>query len=99
MRNGVILLVSAGLSFGLGIGLSGALPDMVGGPLGGTATPITTDTLDYCNRLAQELAEAVEAPDATRQLWTEGTRLCREGHIRGGILRLRRAMVMVHAGK
>jgi hypothetical protein len=98
MRNALILLVSAGLSLGLGIGLSSALPGLSEGAASDAATPVTTDTLDYCNRLAREVA-ALRAPDTARELTSEGQTLCREGQIRGGILRLRRAMVMVHEGK
>jgi hypothetical protein len=60
------------------------------------ATEITTDTLQYCNRLAGEVARTPSPPPQARDLMAEGERLCSDGHIRGGIIRLRRAMILVH---
>jgi hypothetical protein len=96
MRMPVILLISAGLALGLGIGVSATLPGALLGRADQTATPVTTDTLEYCHRLAAELASAQVTPADTRQLTTDGLLLCQQGQIRGGILRLRRAMLMLH---
>jgi hypothetical protein len=60
------------------------------------ATEITTDTLQYCNRLAGEVAQTPSPPPQARDLMAEGQRLCTGGHIRGGIIRLRRAMIVLH---
>lgn len=62
---------------------------------------VTTDTPAYCQRLSDQVSERLRGmeappPDVVR-LSDEGERLCDEGQIRGGILRLRRAwMMMAH---
>ena len=67
------------------------------GPSGApAAAEVTTDTLEYCNRLAQELMQAHYAPESALELRAEGQQLCQNGQIRGGILRLRRASVLMH---
>ncbi len=71
----------------------------------GAETPppleVITDTPAYCQRLSDQVSQKVRTmeqppPDVIR-LSDEGERLCDEGQIRGGILRLRRAwLLMVH---
>ena len=57
--------------------------------------PITSDTPGYCLGLAQRMAEdAVTMPPQVRVLWEQGRDLCQRGHIRGGLIRLRRAMMI-----
>jgi hypothetical protein len=81
----------------LGAGLSSALAD------GGYSEPgpmqVMTDTPEYCWHLAAEVAEARRAapvtPPPVRVLAEEGQRMCGSGMIRGGILRLRRALLLL----
>ena len=65
------------------------------------ATRVTTDTPDYCNQLySQASAEAQKTPAAlTSQvdsLVERGQKMCQAGQIRGGIIRLRRALMLMH---
>ena len=60
---------------------------------------VTTDTPEYCLQLAAEVAEARRAAPATPPrvglLAQEGERMCGNGMVRGGILRLRRALLLL----
>ena len=56
--------------------------------------PITTDTPDYCLSLARRVESAPDMPQQARMLWQEGRDMCQRGHIRGGLARLRRAMLI-----
>ncbi|HUC16655.1 MAG TPA: hypothetical protein VMA37_03090 [Acetobacteraceae bacterium] len=63
--------------------------------------PLLTDTPQYCVELSDEVEEVRQslvspAPPEVEQLAEEGRRLCAMGEIRGGIVRLRRAMVLLH---
>lgn len=65
------------------------------------ATRVTTDTPDYCNQLySQASAEARKTPVALAAevdtLVARGQQMCRAGQIRGGIIRLRRALMLMH---
>ena len=64
---------------------------------------ITTDTPEYCWHLANEVAatprEFRQLPPDVRVLAVEGQRMCDHGLIRGGIMRLRRALLMLRAGQ
>ncbi len=62
--------------------------------------PLLTDTPQYCAELSDEVEEVRQslvspAPPEVEQLAEEGRRLCAMGEIRGGIVRLRRAMVLL----
>jgi|BEDMetMinimDraft_2_1075160.scaffolds.fasta_scaffold03788_2 hypothetical protein len=73
-------------------------------PTGGTAEDaarVTTDTAAYCDALRAEVETArAKAARAVQQevtvLETEGTHLCQTGQVRGGIIRLRRALTLMH---
>ncbi len=56
--------------------------------------PVTTDTSSYCLSLARRMEEAGTMPPEIRVLWEEGRDMCQRGHIRGGLARLRRAMMI-----
>jgi hypothetical protein len=60
---------------------------------------VTTDTPEYCGHLAGRIATAQATLADNRPevmtLATEGQHLCAIGHIRGGIVRLRRALIML----
>ncbi|MGH7120837.1 MAG: hypothetical protein ACREFP_17935 [Acetobacteraceae bacterium] len=62
---------------------------------------LLTDTPHYCAELFTDI-EATEqtllqpAPPAVGRLTVEGQQLCALGEVRGGVIRLRRAMVLLH---
>jgi hypothetical protein len=64
---------------------------------------VMSDTPEYCWHLANEVAaeqhEAREPSPDVRMLAGEGQRMCDHGLIRGGILRLRRALLLLRAGQ
>jgi hypothetical protein len=66
---------------------------------------VMTDTPEYCVTLRERLDRMpADAPTVVlsevRDLETEGRRLCDSGETRGGILRMRRAlMLMMHASR
>ena len=56
---------------------------------------ITSDTPDYCLSLAQRMAsETLSMPPEVLGLWEQGRDLCQHGHVRGGLQRLRRALMI-----
>jgi hypothetical protein len=58
----------------------------------------TTDTVEYCDHLMKRFAAVVpNRPKRPRAaiMADEGNRLCRQGHTRPGILRLRRALMLL----
>jgi hypothetical protein len=64
-------------------------------------TRVTSDSPEFCALLSDMLRQNVRAlpfgpvPDEVRMLGREGRRMCREGHIRPGILRIRRALLIL----
>ncbi len=64
-------------------------------------TRVTSDSPEFCAQLAAMLRQDVRThqlapvPDEVLMLGREGRKMCREGHIRPGILRIRRALVML----
>jgi hypothetical protein len=61
---------------------------------------VTTDTPAYCQRLSDQVGERMRElktppPADVMRLSGEGERLCDEGQTRGGILRLRRAWLLI----
>lgn len=60
---------------------------------------VTTDTPQYCLHLLDEVSElmrlAPSPPPEVSSLSTEGQRMCGEGQTRGGIMRLRRALLLL----
>lgn len=60
---------------------------------------VTTDTLEYCLQLHDRVEEmsrvAPAPPPEVTSLATEGQHLCEQGQLRGGILRLRRALMLL----
>ena len=68
----------------------------------GDAPPavVTTDTPEYCHRLIDRISELIGSvpqppPVSVNSLSNEGRRLCDEGRTRPGILRLRRALMLL----
>jgi hypothetical protein len=89
-------------STGLGLLLlSGALDHSSGAESGPIV--VTTDTPEYCHRLLDRISEALQStggppPVEVASLSTEGKRMCNDGLTRGGILRLRRALLLLEQG-
>lgn len=87
-------VVAVPLSVGLGLAV---MPSAV---VGQSAPPqVTTDTPQYCLQLLDEVSEQVRVyahpPQEVTNLSTEGQRMCDQGQTRGGIMRLRRALVLL----
>jgi hypothetical protein len=91
-------------SVGLGLGLllmCGALVASAGGD--SIPAVVTTDTPEYCQKLFDRISQAIHAattppPVEVASLSTEGERMCNDGLTRGGILRLRRALLILEQG-
>jgi hypothetical protein len=80
---------------GLGVG-SGLFSSVAGES---TPETVTSDTLSYCRHLALQLDQLKSAnsnpPQTVNELYVAGKDMCESGSIRGGILRLRSAIVML----
>jgi len=63
---------------------------------GGGPMVVTTDSRDYCRTLSSAIERHKSLPVEVRELKAEGDGLCREGRIRGGITRLRRALLVLN---
>jgi hypothetical protein len=65
---------------------------------------VTTDTPEYCLQLLDRVSAMVNVasappPSEVTSLSTEGQRMCDHGQLRGGIARLRRALLLLqHPG-
>ena len=64
------------------------------------APEVMTDTAEYCTRLYERVTVMlrqghVAAQDEVVVLSSAGHRMCEQGHTRSGILRLRRALVIM----
>jgi hypothetical protein len=55
---------------------------------------ITSDTPEYCEQLQARVAQFGFGDPDVQRLVTEGKRMCDHGEIRGGIARMRRALMM-----
>lgn len=68
------------------------------------AQMVTSDTPEYCLQLFDRVSELVRGagtppPQEVTALSSEGQRMCDQGKTRGGIMRLRRALLlMTHEG-
>jgi hypothetical protein len=60
---------------------------------------VTSDTGAYCQILLAQIRAHGALPPAVRDLQAEGRDLCNEGQIRGGINRLRRALMVLHSSQ
>ena len=57
---------------------------------------VTSDTKAYCVDLASRVDATGNMPPHARVLWELGRSMCENGHVRGGLFRLRRAMQIIH---
>jgi hypothetical protein len=93
-------VIAASLALAIGSASALSQPDA---PSSTDTMRVTTDTAQYCDSLADMVAQASRAhPGAepqARSLAEEGLRMCDEGLIRGGLARLRRALLMLQSEK
>jgi hypothetical protein len=86
------------------LGLGAAAAWLGVAPVASQSPPqqVTSDTPEYCLHLLDRVSEMVRVagsppPQEVTFLSSEGQRMCDQGQTRGGILRLRRAlMLMMH---
>lgn len=83
-----------------------ASPPAAPAPPAGATGPmrVTTDTPEYCVELSERVTHAERTPAPQHspevdQLAAEGQHMCAIGLIRGGLLRLRRAWMLLRAGQ
>jgi hypothetical protein len=86
----------AGLAAGVGVVLSVMLPGTPPAP----PVIVTSDTRVFCQHLSHKLSDMVRVSPRPPELEVltlgdEGRHLCDIGEIRGGILRLRRGMMLL----
>ena len=87
-------LVALPATIGLGLGVAPV-------SVSGQARPeqVTTDTPQYClqrlDRISALARGRTDPPQEVADLSSEGQRMCDQGQTRGGILRLRRALVLL----
>ncbi len=60
---------------------------------------LTTDTLAYCAQLTKQVVDRHSIIADVQRLLAEGRDMCDRGEVRGGIRRLRRALVILHHRK
>lgn len=63
----------------------------------GAPMVVTSDTRAYCLSLSDRIHHYGAMPQEVRELETEGRDLCEQGRVRGGINRLRRALMVLRA--
>ncbi len=87
----------------LGMGATASMSQTAPPPPTSGEVRVTTDTPEYCAKLAERVARDEKArPNAPRQaeeLAEEGHHMCDSGLIRGGLVRLRRAWLMLRTVK
>ena len=89
------------------IGLGGIVVWLSMAPVVGQAPPqrVTSDTTEYCLHLKDRVSQMMRGagsppPHEVIFLSSEGVRMCDHGQTRGGILRLRRALLLMqHQGE
>ena len=57
---------------------------------------VTSDSSAYCRSLSGAIEAHGALPREVRELKVEGDGMCNEGQVRGGIARLRRALMVLH---
>ena len=82
-----------------GLGLPSSLSSAANDP-----TQVTTDTPDYCRQLrlmVEDVMHRATTPPSGRVavLAEEGGQMCEQGLVKGGVVRLRRALIMLRAAE
>jgi hypothetical protein len=87
----------------LALGAATALSQPAPPPPSAGPARVTSDTAEFCERLAERVARAEQmrpnAPRQVEELAEEGHSMCSVGLIRGGLVRLRRALLMLRSEK
>jgi hypothetical protein len=95
----MLIARTAAVAIVLGLAAAGTRAQTAPPPPTGGEARVTTDTPEYCDSLAARVARDEKArPNAPRQaeeLAEEGHHMCATGLIRGGLVRLRRAWLML----
>lgn len=91
------MIRAAVLSVSLLLGGLGITPASAGDP---SAPRVTSHSVEYCDwlviRVNAMIYEArVPPPSDVVDLAAEGQRMCGQGQVRGGIMRLRRALMLI----
>ena len=60
---------------------------------------VTTDSRAYCRTLSRQIETYRNLSREVRDLQAEGGMLCDQGQVRGGINRLRRALMAIRSGQ
>ncbi len=86
----------AGITAGVGLVLLTGVHGVIRSP----PFVVTTDTQRYCRQLLERVTELVRmsaapVPTEVASLSVEGRQLCDEGQVRGGVIRLRRAVMVM----
>jgi hypothetical protein len=61
-----------------------------------SAEYVTSDTVGYCDTLADKMQAARDMPADARALLVEGRAMCEHGRVVGGLRRLRLVMMIMH---
>jgi hypothetical protein len=93
-------LSGACLPLGASILILGAPVSAQMGAGGSQPMQITTDTPEYCQKLLSRISDLIRlatapVPHEATNLTTEGRRMCDHGQTRGGIMRLRSALMII----
>jgi hypothetical protein len=93
----------------LAVTLAATVAAPLGGLAGHAAAPedgadkqvmvVTTDSSAYCRTLSGTIEAHGALPREVRELKAEGDGLCKQGQVRGGITRLRRALLVLRMGQ
>jgi hypothetical protein len=88
---------------GMGLLSSGISVSAQVGPVQPAPMEITTDTPEYCRKLLNRISDLVRlatapVPRDASDLAAEGQRMCDHGQTRGGIMRLRSALMIMEKG-
>src|SRR5947209_8360279 len=97
-RMRVLALASACLPLGAALLLSGPPVSAQVNEAGAPPMEVITDTPEYCQKLLNRISDLVRlatapVPHEAANLTKEGRRMCDHGQTRGGIMRLRSALM------
>jgi len=99
---GAMKRIITGPGCALLVGLSGltAGAEEPATPVNGGVPKVTSHSIEYCNKLATRIdalvfGAHVPPPSDVTELSVEGKRMCEHGQMRGGIMRLRKALMMM----
>ncbi len=85
------------LAVALVVGILGAGASSRAEPSDSRTLVVTSDTSAYCRTLSEMIAARRPLPREVRELKSQGDGMCQQGEIRGGITRLRRALLVLRS--